>query len=288
MLFPEISFHLRLRQRDLKIKHAFLILISAVLLIFYLTRDYYGTRGYGYVSARTTDSKEDGDKIVALKAEIGYLKHKLSRCGGSHHVGNSGVEHHTPLYVITPTYDRPVQLAELSRLVNVFLMVPNLHWIVVEDAPEKTAKVTKFISDSGLSYTHLNIATPSDMKLKPKDPHWSKPRGVFQRNAALSWLRENFKAGDPGVVYFADDDNSYSLRLFEEIALTEKVSVFPVGLVGGVMVERPVTSEEGTVTGWSVGWGLDRWAHWSLHLQLLICHLIVGPLPPIWLDLQSI
>ena len=287
MLFPEISFHLRLRQRDLKIKHAFLILISAVLLIFYFTRD-YGTRGYGYVSARTTDSKEDGDKIVALKAEIGYLKHKLARCGGSHHVGNSGVEHHTPLYVITPTYDRPVQLAELSRLVNVFLMVPNLHWIVVEDAPEKTAKVTKFVSDSGLRYTHLNIATPSDMKLKPKDPHWSKPRGVFQRNAALSWLRENFKAGDPGVVYFADDDNSYSLRLFEEIAFTEKVSVFPVGLVGGVMVERPVTSEGGTVTGWSVGWGLDRWAHWSLHMQLLMCHLILGPLLLIWLDLQSI
>lgn len=287
MLFPEISFHLRLRQRDLKIKHAFLILISAVLLIFYFTRD-YGTRGYGYVSARTTDSKEDGDKIVALKAEIGYLKHKLARCGGSYHVGNSGVEHHTPLYVITPTYDRPVQLAELSRLVNVFLMVPNLHWIVVEDAPEKTAKVTKFVSDSGLRYTHLNIATPSDMKLKPKDPHWSKPRGVFQRNAALSWLRENFKAGDPGVVYFADDDNSYSLRLFEEIAFTEKVSVFPVGLVGGVMVERPVTSEGGTVTGWSVGWGLDRWAHWSLHMQLLMCHLILGHLPLIWLDLQSI
>ena len=81
---------------------------------------------------------------------------------------------------------------------------------------------------------------------------------MFQRNAALSWLRENFQAGDPGVVYFADDDNSYSLRLFEEIAPTEKVSVFPVGLVGGVMVERPVTSEEGIVTGWSVGWGLDR------------------------------
>ena len=257
MLFPEISFHLRLRQRDLKIKHAFLIIISVALLIFYCTRDYQ-TRGYGYVSARNTDPKADGDKMVALKAEIGYLKHKLARCGGSHHGGSTGVEHHTPLYVITPTYARAVQLAELSRLVNVFLMVPNLHWIVVEDAPEKTDKVTKFVSNSGLSYTHLNIATPSDMKLKPKDPHWSKPRGVFQRNAALSWLRENFKSGDPGVVYFADDDNSYSLRLFEEISVTEKVSVFPVGLVGGVMVERPVTSQEGRVTGWSVGWGLDR------------------------------
>ena len=283
MLFPEISFHLRLRQKDLKIKHAFLLIVSLGLLIFYFTRD-SGTQGY--VSARATDA-DTGDKIVALKAEIGYLKHKLSRCGaGSRHTGNSGVDHYVPLYVITPTYARPVQLAELSRLVNVFLMVPNLHWIVVEDASEKSSKVTKFLYDAGLSYTHLHIPTPGDMKLKPKDPHWSKPRGVFQRNIALSWLRENFRPGDPGVVYFADDDNAYSLRLFEEISATRKVSVFPVGLVGGVMVERPLTTAEGTVTGWSVGWGTDR-CQLIRQTGCLFVILISGPLPQTWRDLPS-
>lgn len=47
-----------------------------------------------------------------------------------------------------------------------------------------------------------------------KDPHWSKPRGVEQRNLALSWIRRRIKR-EPGhgIVYFMDDDNSYSGEL---------------------------------------------------------------------------
>ncbi len=45
----------------------------------------------------------------------------------------------------------------------------------------------------------------------------NQPRGVSNRNAALDWLRWN---GDPfGVLYFADDDNAYDIRLFEEVYL---------------------------------------------------------------------
>lgn len=56
------------------------------------------------------------------------------------------------------------------------------------------------------------------------DPSWLKPRGVEQRNEALRWLREDRRAqpgGDSqqGVVYFADDDNTYSLQIFEEVDL---------------------------------------------------------------------
>ena len=115
------------------------------------------------------------------------------------------------------------------------------------------------------------------MKLKPKDPHWSKPRGVYQRNLALSWLRESHVAGDEGVVYFADDDNTYTTQLFDEISVTRRVSVFPVGLVGGVMVERPLVSESGAVSGWSVGWGTDRpfavdMAGFAINLSYLLSH----------------
>lgn len=54
------------------------------------------------------------------------------------------------------------------------------------------------------------------------DPSWLKPRGVEQRNEGLRWLREDRRAqpgGDnqQGVVYFADDDNTYSLQIFEEV-----------------------------------------------------------------------
>uniref|UniRef100_A0A3Q2XUE1 Galactosylgalactosylxylosylprotein 3-beta-glucuronosyltransferase n=1 Tax=Hippocampus comes TaxID=109280 RepID=A0A3Q2XUE1_HIPCM len=118
------------------------------------------------------------------------------------------------IFVITPTYARLVQKAELTRLSQTFLHVPQLHWIVVEDSQHKTPLVGQLLAKSGLSYTHLHVATAKERKLQEGDPSWLKPRGVEQRNEALRWLREDRKAqtdarGQQGVVYFADDDNTY-------------------------------------------------------------------------------
>ena len=95
------------------------------------------------------------------------------------------------------------------------------------------------------------------------------------RRAALSWIREH--GSDQGVVYFADDDNSYDTRIFEEIRKTQwvvtwetifsgfhlkyitsifmflynhsrGVSVFPVGLVLKYGVSSPIL-RDGRVTG---------------------------------------
>ena len=44
-----------------------------------------------------------------------------------------------------------------------------------------------------------------------------KSAGVLGRNRALSWIRNNVTRGTLGVVYFADDDNTYDIRLFEEV-----------------------------------------------------------------------
>lgn len=41
-----------------------------------------------------------------------------------------------------------------------------------------------------------------------------KPRGVSNRNRGLEWIRAN--ASD-GVLYFADDDNTYDLDIFDEV-----------------------------------------------------------------------
>lgn len=125
------------------------------------------------------------------------------------------------IHVITPTYSRPVQKAELTRLSNTLLHVPNLHWILVEDSQRRTPLVTRLLQESGLNYTHLNVETPRNYKLRgdTRDPRI--PRGTMQRNLALRWLRETFNKNSslPGVVYFADDDNTYSLDLFEEVSL---------------------------------------------------------------------
>ncbi|KTF83245.1 hypothetical protein cypCar_00039626, partial [Cyprinus carpio] len=53
------------------------------------------------------------------------------------------------IHVITPTYSRPVQKAELTRLANTFLHVPNLHWILVEDSQRRTPLVTRLLRETG-------------------------------------------------------------------------------------------------------------------------------------------
>lgn len=156
------------------------------------------------------------------------------------------------IHVITPTYSRPVQKAELTRLANTLLHVQNLHWLLVEDSPRPTPLVGRLLQESGLNYTHLNVETPRNFKIRSdvKDPRI--PRGTVQRNLALRWLRDNFTANysRPGVVYFADDDNTYSLEVFEEMRSTKKVSVWPVAFVGGLRYEAPKVNSLGKVFGW--------------------------------------
>lgn len=43
-----------------------------------------------------------------------------------------------------------------------------------------------------------------------------------------------------GVLYFGDDDNSFDLRLFSEIRHTQRVSMFPVGLIGDYSISSPI------------------------------------------------
>jgi len=81
--------------------------------------------------------------------------------------------------------------------------------------------MARLLQRSGLPYTHLSTPTPAHYKLQPSQPHWLLPRGVLQRNAGLSWLRSHLDTSpqDSGVLYFADDDNTYDLRLFDEVCL---------------------------------------------------------------------
>ena len=58
---------------------------------------------------------------------------------------------------------------------------------------------------------------------------------------------------DSGVIYFADDDNTYDERLFLEIRKTKKISVFPVGLLSGRPVSTPVV-KNGEIVDFYEGW----------------------------------
>jgi hypothetical protein len=40
---------------------------------------------------------------------------------------------------------------------------------------------------------------------------------MFQKNIGLQWLRSNTNRNDDALVYFADDDNTYHWKLFQEV-----------------------------------------------------------------------
>ena len=149
----------------------------------------------------------------------------------------------------------------------------------MEDKENKTKAVANLLREiyyrqtAGFKFTHLNIVTPQNFKTKQTEPNWLKPRGVWQRNKALHWLRNNV-VDTNGIVYFGDDDNTYDLKLFDEIRKTSKVSVFPVGLVGGLLVERPIV-QNSKVVSFNSMWKTTRtypidMAGFSIKLDLIL------------------
>lgn len=61
---------------------------------------------------------------------------------------------------------------------------------------------------------YVGAAAPMPEKYKLKKG--AKPRGVSNRNRGLQWIRAN---ATRGVFYFADDDNTYDIELFDEVKL---------------------------------------------------------------------
>ena len=114
----------------------------------------------------------------------------------------------------------------------------------------------------------LLAAAPMPEKYKTRKP---MPRGVSNRNAAMDWIRRHATSG---VVYFADDDNTYDVRLFEEMRHTRKISMWPVGLVTKTALSSPVVDGRGRVVDFFDGWISKRkfpvdMAGFALSVQLI-------------------
>ncbi|VDD77800.1 unnamed protein product [Mesocestoides corti] len=143
---------------------------------------------------------------------------------------------HVTVYVITPTYYRPNQIADLTRLCTVFKVAGNIRWLVVEDADHKSGVLAKFLQHCGIPYVHLNAPTTLSSK---------RIRGSNQRNEALRWLRANIRPNqERGVVYFADDDNTYHPDLFAEMRTLRRGATWPVGLIASSEWEGCITEPD--------------------------------------------
>ncbi|KAL1821848.1 hypothetical protein DCAR_0418275 [Daucus carota subsp. sativus] len=146
------------------------------------------------------------------------------------------------LIVVTPTYNRALQAYYLGRLGNLLRLVPPpLIWIVVE-MNEASMETAEILRNTGVMYRHL-VCTKNSTSVKD--------RGVHQRNTALEHI-ERHKLD--GIVYFADDDNVYSLELFDNIREIRRFGTWPVAMLAQsknkAVLEGPVCNGS-AVIGWN-------------------------------------
>ncbi|XP_057533103.1 probable beta-1,4-xylosyltransferase IRX9H [Amaranthus tricolor] len=145
------------------------------------------------------------------------------------------------LIVVTPTYNRILQAYYLNRLSQVLKLVnPPMLWIVVEMGAQ-SSETAAILRNSGVMYRHL---------VCHKNLTNIKDRGVEQRNTALEHI-ETHKLD--GIVYFADDDNIYSLELFERTRLISRFGTWPVAMLAQnknkATLEGPICNGS-NIIGW--------------------------------------
>lgn len=172
----------------------------------------------------------------------------------------------TTIIIVTPTYNRQERIADLTRLSQTLMHISDVHWIVIEDSNQTYNTVKRILERSKLThiyfYTIKKTGFPS--------------RGWTQRNMALKYIKKNYRDYDKNaVVYFADDDNSYDIRLFDKyIKKVQKIGVWAVGLVGGALVEAPHVIN-GIIKKWDVIYKPQRkfatdMAGFAINLNLIL------------------
>jgi hypothetical protein len=137
---------------------------------------------------------------------------------------------------VTVTYKRAGRIEFLQRHIDFLISkITNFRWIVVEDGDRTDDEVAALLD--GYNATYLNIGPTKD-------------KGNVQRNLALEYIRDHKLEG---VVYNMDDDNLVYPALCDELRKVNRVSIFPVGNLGSVGIERPVIVGN-SIIGWMAGW----------------------------------
>ncbi|KAK7311786.1 hypothetical protein RJT34_10143 [Clitoria ternatea] len=185
------------------------------------------------------DTSESAEKAQELKNGMAYS------ISNSHISEYSYLESQSQklLIIVTPTYNHVFQAYYLHRLSQTLKLVPPpLLWIVVEmtSQSEETAEILR---SSGIMYRHLvcrtNITNP-----------WH--RSILQRNIAIAHIETHRL---DGIVYFADDDNIYSVELFQHMREIRRFGTWTVARLSGdrssVVLKGPICNGC-RVIGWHI------------------------------------
>lgn len=145
------------------------------------------------------------------------------------------------LIIVTPTYNQAFQAMYLNRLAQTLRLVqPPLLWIVVE-MPAQSKETADVLRKTGVMYRHL---------VCDKNATDVKDRSAHQRNVALAHIEQHRL---DGIVYFVDDNNVYTLELFEQLREIKRFGTWPIGMFthnkNKIIVEGPVCNST-RVIGW--------------------------------------
>uniref|UniRef100_A0A0A9GNL3 Glycosyltransferases n=1 Tax=Arundo donax TaxID=35708 RepID=A0A0A9GNL3_ARUDO len=156
-------------------------------------------------------------------------------------VNDSGIVVRKQLIVVTATSVRPHQAYYLNRLAYVLKNVsPPLLWIVAE-WPYQSRETAEILRSSGVMYRHLicNRNTTNIRKII-----------VCQKNNAIFHIKKHRL---DGIVHFADEEQAYSVDLFEEMRKIRRFGTWPVAThvetKYRVVLEGPLCRGN-QVTGW--------------------------------------
>ena len=196
---------------------------------------------------------------------------------------NNNLSSSTTIFIITPTYNRTTQRPDLIRLEQTLRLVPNIVWMVIEEWNRTSTFVVDLLQRTPVRHVHL-LAPVQKSRVG---------RGFINRKCAFEWLREQARlakeelynaASDNdnvikktvkinnikltnGIIYMADDDNSYDLRVFEEIRTTRVVSMFPVGGLANYGISTPVVdSKTGRIIDFHDPFGKEFGRHYAVDM----------------------
>lgn len=145
------------------------------------------------------------------------------------------------LIIVTPTYNHLFQAYYLHHLSQTLKLVsPPLLWIVVEmnSQSDETADILR---SSGIMYRHLicqmNLTNTSH-------------RSLLMRNLAIAHI-ETHRLN--GIVYFADNDNIYSIDIFQQMREIRRFGTWTVARLSkdrsGILLQGPICNGS-EVIGW--------------------------------------